>query len=726
MSHSSIQESKLARPGLRKEFRKIDHQIWLWTVGKQLTKCQIKNYAKEAFENAGIPEFKASDGWYRRWMARWGRSKNSLMKNAKTQKTDTTSIRLNNTPLEENIDSPPSTSKEPAKTLGPKDCIKPRGRRAAERPKSDDLSVSGRDPISAAHQIFNSQDLPETSGLTEPIANNPAVAVLPKKKIERYLPQFKAKVVSYALKYSIKDAVYNYKVNKSTIADWIRDEQKGAEVVDGALQVEIRPDHDFVDWLQRERKSGRLITKDLLLSKFKELTTYNNRDLATKKAMWFYKYMDRFNDEISQSKTHIMYPTSFKRELAKLCGKWSKKTIGRVFNVDRKRITNWVERYLKDNCAQIDRKVSCYLTDDKIDAELWKWYSCKSPKPKSKQIRDKAVKMYRQGGYNGINCSSGWYYRWRKRYMLPSSSLERKEFDDQLICWILAEFDDNKSITHAQLISQATAIKGDGFKLSPSWVVRFLKRYSPFMQKCPGVDVKLPSQLEPKVSEFRADLMSVINSHSIGLDSILAFDEVPLNFSTSGHQQPKCLLRKSGFENCHASLILVCTAAGELLPSTLILKSEHEDDWSDFIPHVNVAYQSQGVADVPLLKKWYSSLVQTLQKPHILICDSYSPHIELLDMSRESYDGACKLMVIPPGCSSRLLPTLYGINEEFKSAVASHWEKWLQETCWNTGNPVKLPSSCEIRNWVLQVQQKYSIELKETIRNGFSNILLET
>ncbi|KAF6204401.1 hypothetical protein GE061_002742 [Apolygus lucorum] len=726
MSHSPIQESKLARPGLRKEFRKVDQQIWLWTVGKQLTKRQIKTYAKEAFEEAGIPEFKASDGWYRRWIARWGRSKNSLTKDAKLQKTETTSIRLNNIPLEENYDNPPSTSQEPTKTVGPEDCIKPRGKRAAERPKSDDPSVPGRDPISAAHQIINSQDLPETSGLSQPIAIKPAVAVLPKKKIERYMPHFKAKVVSYALKYSIKDAVYNYKVNKSTIADWIRDEQKGAEIVDGALQVEIRPDHDFVEWLQRERKSGRLMTKDLLLSKFKELTTYNNRDLATKKVMWFYKYMDRFNDETSTSKTHIMYPTSFKRELAKLCGKWSKKTIGHVFNVDRKRIANWVERYLKDNCAQTDRKVSCYLTDDKIDTELWEWYSRKFPKPKSKQIRDKAVKMYRLGGYNGINCSSGWYYRWRKRYMLPSSSSEKKEFDDQLICWILAEFDDNKSITHAELISQASAIKGDGFKLSPSWVVRFLKRYSPFMQKCPGIDVRLPSQLEPKVSEFRSDLMSSVTSLGIGLDSILAFDEVPLNFSTSGHQQPKYLLRKSGFENCHASLILVCTAAGELLPSTLILKSEPEDDWSNLVPLVNVAHQPQGLADVPLLKTWYTSLVQTLPKPHILICDSYRPHSELLEMSRESFGGASKLMVIPAGCSSQLHPNLFGINDEFKSAVGSHWEKWLQETCWNTGNPVKLPPSHEIRNWVFQVQQKCSAELKETIGNAFSHLLLET
>lgn len=54
------------------------------------------------------------------------------------------------------------------------------------------------------------------------------------------------------------------------------------------------------------------------------------------------------------------------------------------------------------------------------------------------------------------------------------------------------------------------------------------------MQKNPGYHVKLPGPLEVKISEFQNDLLNVIVRDGVCLANVLAFDEVPLKFSTTG------------------------------------------------------------------------------------------------------------------------------------------------------------------------------------------------
>ncbi|PNF42992.1 hypothetical protein B7P43_G09562 [Cryptotermes secundus] len=66
--------------GLRPASGAVDRDLWQWYCetrskqqGKKVSKSMVQARAKWAFHQAGITDFKASDGWYRRWINRWRR-----------------------------------------------------------------------------------------------------------------------------------------------------------------------------------------------------------------------------------------------------------------------------------------------------------------------------------------------------------------------------------------------------------------------------------------------------------------------------------------------------------------------------------------------------------------------------------------------------------------------------------------------------------------------------
>ncbi|XP_068083943.1 uncharacterized protein [Anabrus simplex] len=74
----SLQVPTISRRGLKRASSAVDRDLWLWYCsiskkrgGKKVSKQLVQARAKWAFHRAGIADFKASDGWYRRWIKRW-------------------------------------------------------------------------------------------------------------------------------------------------------------------------------------------------------------------------------------------------------------------------------------------------------------------------------------------------------------------------------------------------------------------------------------------------------------------------------------------------------------------------------------------------------------------------------------------------------------------------------------------------------------------------------
>lgn len=84
-------------------------------------------------------------------------------------------------------------------------------------------------------EFNNTQNKQETMLFpTEYMSPEDCANVIPKEqnfnslkwKGKKYFPHFKTKVVSYALKHSIKKAASDFKVNKGTISGWIHESQQ--------------------------------------------------------------------------------------------------------------------------------------------------------------------------------------------------------------------------------------------------------------------------------------------------------------------------------------------------------------------------------------------------------------------------------------------------------------------------------------------------------------------
>ncbi|XP_014240203.1 uncharacterized protein LOC106661383 [Cimex lectularius] len=534
-----------------------------------------------------------------------------------------------------------------------------------------------------------------------------------KKWGDRYLPQFKSKVISFALKNSIREAVSVFKVNKGTVADWLRtvprkEKAKPEENI-------FHPDVEFLKWLHTERICGHLITKEELGNKIAELFSAICNMRSTKTNLWFFKYATRLQSKTEKGR--ITYPRKFKKEIALLCNDYSKKKVGMIFKIDRKRITEWIECYVKEEKPEVvKREPKHYLTDEKVDNAIWSWYQQQSTKPNSRQIRETALKMYHAAGHTGMTCSTGWYYRWRKRYSLVTCTLEKTNQDIDLLIWVLGEFERNRTVLHADLLNQAALLNDTGLKPSPSWAVRFSKRFMKILQQFPSPLIELPAILERQCFSFQNMIATVIADRKLPADLIVAIDEIPLNFMTSGSTKSVTLLRKSGFDNSHASLIICCRADGTFLPTTLITKSPIKIEYTEGKTLCFSLVQENGINDKIIMEKWFFSMIPYIPKSSTVICDIYEPHLDLDRLCR--HHDSFEVAIIPLGCSPKLQPIAFGIAQKFKDEIEKQWLKWQHECSWKAKG-IKVPSSSDMFTWVENAHNALAETEKKFVEDCF-------
>ncbi|KAK9503774.1 hypothetical protein O3M35_010262 [Rhynocoris fuscipes] len=373
--------SEVLRSGLKKQVRLIDYKIYLWSSERNVSKREIKEYARKVFVEEGFTDFKASDGWYRRWFKRWKKDSTLVPK-----KTDN----VNNKRL--------TSEHHKCKILNNDECIS----NSSSKISNNDVDESSQsiDPL-----LINQNEVPSVNINLNEIACLPTITedcikeinglhnvskynnkITNKKKGERYLPHFKAEVVSYAKKYSIKEAAFFYKVNKGTVSDWIRNSNQSSIEKINNNKSEINPDEEFIKWLKDVRQKDQVLDKNILANKIQELIQPFIKSEISKSSQWFFNYSKRFDNDSLEKTPNIMYPTAFKIELALFCETFSKNELSDLFKVDRKRIRDWFNLFSEGKLKDIKRSVNNYLTDERIDKEIWCWYDMQIIKPTHKQV----------------------------------------------------------------------------------------------------------------------------------------------------------------------------------------------------------------------------------------------------------------------------------------------------------------------------------------------------
>lgn len=539
----------------------------------------------------------------------------------------------------------------------------------------------------------------------------------------KYFPHFKAKVISHALEHSIKNAALTFKVNRDTVSGWIHQskasllvETKKSKIIGSFCEEKSGPDYKFIQWLRSLRKNN-CFSRELLIEKVNELLQSYGEQEPNKMNLWFFLYARRLKDNESGDKIIIKYPYKFKQEVVNFTNNFSKKKLSQIFKIDRKRICEWTNDF--KNAELKKRDVSKYVTDPLVDCKIWEWYCLQENKPTSKEVRMKAAHLYEEAGFSKIRCSPGWYYRWRARHHLPPVRMSQAYRDSELLSWFLMQMDENKAISHSDLLKQASLFKGSDFKASSSWVFRFTKRYLSHIQSG-SEKIILPGKLSDMAAGFKNYVSEFILTNNIQYTNIMAFDEIPLNFNYSETNRNESIVGKSDWANCQATVILSCLADGHLLPSGLIMIDSFENSNMDSNEINPVLLQKSGINDKDTIEKWFGVIKSKLKCPSILICDIYEPHRHLkTTYSEELSKRNIELMLIPGGCSSHLQPLLFGISQKFKLEVDNYFKNWLHESRLSGMATIRQPTNNDIYNWVQKAHNTLSFYCQDLIKLSF-------
>lgn len=120
-----------------------------------------------------------------------------------------------------------------------------------------------------------------------------------RKRGERYLPQFKEKVLTYvANRHTMKQASKKYKVDEMTISLWRADkkERKARRNVDEGVVERTPIDEQFLMWLRRCRERGVEVTAGELRRRAKQLVDGEGTETKPK---WFVMWTNKLHSALT-------------------------------------------------------------------------------------------------------------------------------------------------------------------------------------------------------------------------------------------------------------------------------------------------------------------------------------------------------------------------------------------------------------------------------------------
>ena len=196
----------------------------------------------------------------------------------------------------------------------------------------------------------------------------------------------------------------------------------------------------------------------------------------------------------------------------------------------------------------------------------------------------------------------------------------------------------------------------------------------------------MPAQLEEKLEKFVTNIRVLREAHSFPDAMVINMDETPLYFDMPGshtvHRKGcrEVRIRSTGAEKRRLTIILACTAAGDMLPPMLIFKDKRALKNLRIPAGVIVAVQPKAWNDVALTKIWIQKvLCHYTQKQHaLLVWDTFSGHMTE-DVAAELQKKNIIVATIPGGCTSKIQPLDVCLNKPFKSNCRSQWVAYMQQ-----------------------------------------------
>ena len=305
-----------------------------------------------------------------------------------------------------------------------------------------------------------------------------------------------------------------------------------------------------------------------------------------------------------------------------------------------------------------------------------------------------------------------------------------EEIDLQILAHVLELRDMQVPVTMDDICNHARELVkpvSPGFQASQGWVAAFMKRHDLCLRAKTSLAQRLPKDLEEKIESFHTFVVNKRAKDEFDDHLIINMDETPVYFDlvpgkTVNEKGAKSVLvRTTGNEKRHFTVVLAVSANGDVLPPMVIFKGKRELKF-DFPKDWVVTVQEKGWMDGELMLRWIKDIYLKFTKKDrsMLVLDSFRGH--LTDKVKKSLrKGNSVMAVIPGGCTSKLQPLDVSINKPFKTELRNSWRAYIREaskTARDAGERVKSATKETVVNWLVSAVNSL-IEKPDMVRKSF-------
>ena len=158
-----------------------------------------------------------------------------------------------------------------------------------------------------------------------------------------------------------------------------------------------------------------------------------------------------------------------------------------------------------------------------------------------------------------------------------------KEAENELVAWVLQLLDAHMPVSVLALQEKAKKVirpYSPSYGASRGWVETFFARHQLSLRNRTSVSQKLPRQLEGVLTKFYEDAGRFMRIGKYPCFLVGNMDETPAFFdmvpskSICKTGSKECIVRTSGCEKKHVTIVLSATADGKMLPPMIIFKGK--------------------------------------------------------------------------------------------------------------------------------------------------------
>ena len=310
------------------------------------------------------------------------------------------------------------------------------------------------------------------------------------------------------------------------------------------------------------------------------------------------------------------------------------------------------------------------------------------------------------------------------------------EMERELAGWITDQRNNGYIVSLLQIRLQAKKLNSDAsFKASNGWTHRFMQRHNLSLRQKTKISQKLPNDLEDKITSFHSFLLKQRKQIDFELGQIGNMDETPMSFDLPGNRtvdvkgKKTVMIRTTGHERTHFTVVLACMADGTKLKPMVIFKRKTIPKGEKIPSGVLVHCHPKGWMDEEGIVLWLSKVWNTrpgalLKKKSLLVWDQFRAH-KTEKVKEKAKEIQTTQAMIPGGLTSILQPLDVVLNKPFKDRVRKRWMTWMasDDKELTKGGNLKKPSISLVTSWVKSAWDEIPAEIvvKSFLKTGISN-----